>query len=433
MLRVIITDERLAVLSDILTEDLLIKNIVHICGHQAHIPSIGNAVIEAITDVKKLRINKKKSLIVAICLGTVDVISLLSSANSKKKHDNMILSFHEVTDLVFLRLQRLKNVITQFDSTARVVLFKLAPTPNAGSVKKSINEINERIHAENRNDNLIFASIQSPLISHKKITDTEYIFGLEVAKRWLQTCESILKSIISENQKFDTGVFKRNVIDVIESDEEVACKTGVMKNKNIPVKISCLKPSTKEVKKPPPRVKVISFTPNRTYINHQPNIVCKSLYSSGGIESNSRVNNSECGAPSSSKGSSSKQQCDSGGKNVLNVKPVQKYTRVLQGLDNRCTMSTKLSDNVYVLMAVNILTFGDDSLTQDLSDIAMKLALFEEDGAAIAVPTLDNHEIVCIINAVGNAVTYIETQALSQLASDILHSAVMNIKKVYVT
>lgn len=521
MLRVIITDERLQELSGVLQTNSSYNNIIYICGHEAIIPQMFNAIQETINEAKTLKMNQKKNLIISICLGSVDIIGLLSSGKRPVLYNSNKITAHgcqnrgkystqEVVEMVFIRLQRLKSALLAYDPNARVVLFKLPPTLLQGNVKLAIDCINGKIHRENRNDDRIHSCTNIPMNKNRKVTAPDYILTCSCAEQWLKVWSNVVAVIEADvannrpvtqvatgssssnkrpfatSQQNDRRPVKRTCLEPIVSGKPKLQEPPVISlesgNTNSVIEIDCVAPkeqikcpykssttvldpshlpdvicTSQNIVQTIKRSRKSSSTSSRrkvtvlkdNFINRQSNIICTHPSSSSATAINvipasvqtRKLPEKLCSTPrsigvtipvaSTSSNPSSRAVQSRDSCQLL----VDKYTQIFSGQIHEGQASTDISANVCVLAAVagvsNETLSEDNALCDELLSIARQFNAHSNKGEQNVQIKLAPPAVRTVMKAVGKTLEFMENGNFSELATDILYTAVMNVKKLY--
>ena len=193
VLQVIITDSVLSSISEILEKNTQYVNVAHICGGDALIPQINNAVIEAFNDMSRLKMLKKKKMFVALALGTTDLLSFLPlSSHNKSKRGGLPRA--EIVEVVFNRLDRIKQSVLRFNPQAVVFMMKLFSL-DAFSLHKTIEQLNVRIHEENRRDKAVRPATLYPLKQCKIPDSKELCLNPDLCHSYLKKIFGVVEMI----------------------------------------------------------------------------------------------------------------------------------------------------------------------------------------------------------------------------------------------
>ncbi|XP_018024035.1 uncharacterized protein LOC108679818 [Hyalella azteca] len=421
VLRVLITEDRFFNLADLLS-DQNCKNYMHLSCRGGLIWRYIKPILNAVRETMDLKMNKNKHLLIAVCLGSEDIVNSLKLPEYKKHapfiHYGKIT--HGVAQKVSNSLMALKGRILQLYPRARIIFFKIPAFSKEGMLKKIIEMTNNRIRDINFRDKSVSVCLSHDCPYKTHSMGHQYVLTERFIESWLKVCQWYLK--------------------VLEDSVENTCTSGDHVEK---VSLKRKRRSLQEI----PAVKhTRRKLRNKDYINTHTNIVCSTAggranlnqVSDQATDSISEVDVERATVDDESDETVLFSDSDTETNSVFDQDLNDQITTMvmLLGSANESNPIVRLnfnknflSTNVCALIAVGRIT-NDRAHEKRLLEIACTLK--ESETSSPVPPHLNAQQKKSIILGIGKAVDYLDDATLSQAANDLLYTSVLSLKRVYV-
>ncbi|KAF2362296.1 hypothetical protein FHG87_006943 [Trinorchestia longiramus] len=413
-LRVLVTDDRFVELSDVLDEEAY-NNYLHISCRGGLIRRFFTPVLAAIKESMRIKMNQKKRLLVAVCLGTADIVTFLNDSTSQASgvYSNRpaTIALKVAEDLNVFK----KAILKEYPS-ACVLFFKLPKVSKEGNLKIAIDKVNSSIHFLNHQDTQLSFCLAQECPIVPKLSMPQYVLSKNFVTSWFQVCKWYLEVLGHSLEK------PSNVSNFDKS----------LRNKRCVSRDAISSPHVKVVKKPS----------RLSYVNEHSNIVCHIPKLGPSVEpgATSLMKSSTSDGPDVACIDESESDItivytdsDSDAESSITYRHVRAQVAQLESVLRNTTFENRdlsfdinnslLSSNVCALIAVGR-TNGEQVDEKGLLRIACKFKEAEKKNDS-APPSLDAKEKKLIIIAVGKTMEYLEEATLSQAANDLLYTSAL--------